>query len=79
MYFVTISILLIRVEIQWSMIIPSILMLIFIMFMTISQGDLVITYVLMRLQVVDIFAKALSTSQFCFLRDNLSVIISRED
>ncbi|XP_060190337.1 uncharacterized mitochondrial protein AtMg00810-like [Lycium barbarum] len=45
----------------------------------VSQGDLVVKYVPTQLQVVDIITKGLSSSHFCFLRDNLSVTTCRPD
>jgi len=45
----------------------------------VAQGDLVVQYVPSHLQLADMFTKGLSSSRFCFLRDNLSVMSPRPD
>uniref|UniRef100_A0A3Q7FKR5 Reverse transcriptase Ty1/copia-type domain-containing protein n=1 Tax=Solanum lycopersicum TaxID=4081 RepID=A0A3Q7FKR5_SOLLC len=45
----------------------------------VAQGDIVVQYIPTLLQFVDIFTKGLSSSRFCFLRDNLSFTIACPD
>ncbi|XP_060212165.1 uncharacterized mitochondrial protein AtMg00810-like [Lycium barbarum] len=45
----------------------------------VAQGGLVVQYVPSHLQLADIFTKGLSSSRFCFVRDNLSVISVHPD
>ena len=45
----------------------------------VAHGDIVVQYVPKHSQFADIFTKGLSSSRFCFIRDNLSVIATRPD